>query len=98
KSKGMVNSIRRAFEKYQVRDYQKHNFVTLPEFREKGWMAPFIEGKWKGHNIGTFLSKMTATIPLHSRYACSTLALLDIRKRPVIPIASKPAEKSEIID
>lgn len=97
-SKGMVSSIKRAFEKYDVSDWKKHNFLTLEDFRKKGWMAPIIEGEFRGSLLNDFLRYNTATTALHWRYGCSTLELLDIRKRPINSKPSKAFKNRQIAD
>ena len=44
KSKTEVNALRRAFEKFHIRDWSKHHFILLRDFQENGWMAKFCEG------------------------------------------------------
>jgi hypothetical protein len=82
-SKNTLNAVRRNFEKLQVRDWSKHQFILLSDFMQNGWMAPFIEGKFKGRNPGYFLNHNPATMSSQSYLGCDTLALLDSRRRPI---------------
>ena len=83
-SKNTLNSVRHGFEKFNVRDWSKHHFILQADFIKKGWMAPFIEGKFVGHSLQDFLKHKTATITSQSHLSCGTLALLDSRRRPII--------------
>lgn len=82
-SKGTLNSVRRNFEKLQVREWSKHQFILLSEFKQKGWLAQFIEGKSTGRSPFQFLCPNPHTIPPQSSLSCGTLALLDSRRRPI---------------
>lgn len=83
-SKSTLNAVRRNFEKHQMREWSKHQFILLSDFMKAGWMAPFVEGKFKGRSIVDFLMHNPATMASQSHLACGTLALLDSRRRPVI--------------
>jgi hypothetical protein len=81
-SEGVYQAMKRAFEKYYVRDWHKHHFLLLSDFRKKGWMAPFIEGQLKGKSIANILVYKPATKSLQNRYVCSVYEMLDSKKRP----------------
>lgn len=87
-SKAIFNSIRRAFEKCQVRDWPKHQFVLLNDFRKLGWMAQFFEGKFRGRTVSEFLLHSPHTKPTQSMNYCDVIHLLDTRKRPIKTTAS----------
>lgn len=82
-SKNTLNALKRNFEKLQIREWSKHQFILLSDFMKNGWMAPFAEGKLQGRNLSDFLNHKTATISSQSHLSCGTLALLDSRRRPI---------------
>jgi hypothetical protein len=93
KSRGVLASIQNAFEKCEVREWTKHHFVLLETYREKGWSAPFIAGTFQGRAMKEILRYNAATTLLQCSYTCSTLELLDIRKRPMNPVVSGDLKK-----
>lgn len=94
-SNGIFNTIRSAFEKYQIRDWSKHHFIKLEDFNKQAWEAKFIEGEFKGKTISSLLGYKTPTQSLHYRYSCSVFELLDSKKRPIQSTASQVAAKSK---
>jgi hypothetical protein len=83
-SKLTLNAIRRTFQKFQVREWSKHHFVLLSDFKQKGWMASFIEGNLIGRSPANLLMHKTSTILTQNPLDCVTLSLLDSRRRPII--------------
>lgn len=93
-SKVTLNSMKHTFEKFHVREWSKHHFILLSDFREKGWYAPFVTGQFQGKTPADFL--LPSDIPRVSPgYLCGdTLALLDTAKKPVISELSKKPQNS----
>ena len=93
-SKVTLNSIKRTFEGFQIRDMQKHCFILLADFHKLGWRAPFVSGKLLGKNLSDLLLHLPhtrATLgPLHG----GTLALLDNSKKPILPDSYPAPAKS----
>lgn len=90
-TRAAVNAIRRVFEKYNVRDWPKHHFVLISGFREQGWMAPFIEGKFKGKRPIDFLGTSSPSTGLLEPFCRRTHSLLDTKKKPIKSITSNPS-------
>jgi hypothetical protein len=88
KSEGLYRTMKDAFEKYYVRDWQKHHFVLLSDFQKKGWMAPVIAGQYRGETISRILGYITPTKPLLYPYESCVLEMLDSQKRPAPSTAS----------
>jgi hypothetical protein len=83
-SKVTLNSLKRTFEAFQIREMSKHNFILLPDFQRLGWRAPFVAGK----HIGKTPSDLLLHLP-HARATpgprCGvTLPLLNNSKKPVL--------------
>lgn len=93
---GIYNLIARAFEKYHGREWSKHHFILLDDFRQKGWTSAFISGQYKGKSISQILGYNSATKPLHNCYESSISELLNNQKRPVNSKASLKPEKTKI--
>lgn len=83
-SKLTLNAIRRTFQKFQVREWSKHHFVLLSDFKQRGWMASFVEGNLIGRSPANLLMHKTSTILTQNPLDCVTLSLLDSRRRPII--------------
>lgn len=84
-SKVTLNSMKRTFESFHVREWSKHHFVLLSDFQVKGWRAPIIEGHFRGKAPADFLLHLPPTgLPLDTLQR-GTQALLDTAKKPVIP-------------
>ena len=84
-SRGTMNSIKKNFEKFLMRDLSKHQFILLSDFIKIGWMANIVEGSFRGKSPMDLLMHKTHTIPTQKSLACVTLSLLDTRRRPSIP-------------
>ncbi|MFZ4402481.1 MAG: hypothetical protein ACOYOK_00125 [Pseudobdellovibrionaceae bacterium] len=82
-SKNTLNTLKRNFEKLQIREWSKHQFILHCDFIKNGWLAPFTEGQFQGRCLSDFLSHKTATMSSQSHLSCGTLALLDSRRRPI---------------
>lgn len=83
-SKSTLNCVRNNFEKLKVREWSKHQFVLQSEFKKKGWMAPFTEGKFVGQCPAQFLCHKPPSNLTQSPLTSGTSALLDSRTRPII--------------
>lgn len=84
KSRLTVNSLKKYFESFNIRDAAKHNFIVMEEFRTLGWSASFVAGKYKGKKISEVLLHLPPTkSPLPSHQGGS-LALLNNSKKPIL--------------
>lgn len=95
-SVGIYNLIVRAFEKYHGREWQKHHFILLKDFRQNGWTSAFISGQYKGKSLAQILGYTSATKPLHNYYESSVYELLNNQKRPAGSSTSASAPKSKL--
>lgn len=91
-SKVTLNSMKRTFEKFHVREWSKHHFMLLSDFREKGWHTPFVTGQFQGKALADFLLPSGITKVSPGDLCGDTMALLNTAKKPVI---SKPSTKSQ---
>lgn len=92
------NSLKKNFTKLHMRDFQKHHFILLSDFQKKGWMAQFIEGKYKGYAVSQFLNRNPVESASKSHQNSDALALLDSRKCPTNSIDYSKAKKPKISD
>lgn len=92
---GIYNLIARAFEKYHGREWQKHHFILLGDFRQKGWTSLFFGGQYKGKSLAGILGYNTPTKPLQNCYGSSVSELLNNQKRPVASSTSARSPKSK---
>lgn len=83
-SKITFNALRRCFQKFQMREWSKHQFVLESDFQGRGWGAKVIEGTLKGQSLLDLLMHNTHSIPTQNPRGRVTLSLLDSRKRPKI--------------
>lgn len=60
--------------------FQKHLFVTIPDFKEKMWQAPILLGREESKPISVLLKRDHSLVPLYRE----TPPVLDTRKRPYI--------------
>jgi hypothetical protein len=60
--------------------FQKHLFVTIPDFKEKLWQAPILFGREESKPISILLKRGHSLVPLYRE----TPPVLDTRKRPYI--------------
>lgn len=82
-SKNTLNALKRNFEKFQMRDWNKHQFLLLSDFMQNGWQGQIAEGKFKGRSLSEFLNNKGITITSQSHNSCDALTLLDSRRRPI---------------
>lgn len=94
-SKGTMNALLRIFEKFQMRERDKHHFLLLSEFQKHGWMTPFENGKFKSRCPFDFLMHLAPPRPTLAPARSSTLALLDTLKKPMVSAGSKSAACAE---
>lgn len=97
-TKGMLTSLKAAFEKFQMQDYSKHHFVLLRDFLQMGWEAPFIEGRFKGKSLSDFLNRNPIENTSKPRRALDALLLLDFYRRPNIPNTYRNPKNPKIAD
>lgn len=81
-----LNALKRNFEKFQMRECSRHQFILLSAFMKNGWRAQFTEGKFQGRNLSEFLNHKPITISSQAHHSCGSLALLDSRRRPSNPM------------
>lgn len=82
-SKSDLASIKKAFQSFGVRDWSKHHFIYLDDFRKNGWDAKFVEGKHHRTTPAKFLnpngvSRLSLESPVRE-----TGHLLNLEKKPM---------------
>ncbi len=97
-TKRTLKSMKQAFDKFGVRNWSKHHFILLSDFRDKGWMAPFTEGQFKGRNLSDFMNRTGVEMASKWHRGCDVSALLETRRRPINQATSKQNAISKITD
>ncbi len=87
-SKNTMQALSNTFKKFQMRDYDKHHFVLLSDFRKSGWRAPFVKGKFVGRKPLDFLMSQALSRASLEPARSSTLSMLDTIKKPIKSKAS----------
>lgn len=91
-SKNTFNALKRIFKKLQMRETSKHHFLLLPDFLLTSWRTPFIDGKFKGHSILSFLNQTGVEQASKWHQDLDAIALLDSRRRPINSVTSKKSK------
>lgn len=91
-SKVTLNALNKSFEKFQMRSLDKHHFILLSDFEAKGWMAPFVQGKFSGLTPWEVIHRKGIAQPSQWHRGHDVLALLDLKRRPIIsaPCSNAP--------
>ena len=97
-SRGQVRSIEKAFERFQMRDRGKHQFVLVSDFKEMGWQAPIVSGNLTGKSPASFLCHKRTTNAPQSHHVRGDLLLLNAIKRPSESATSPQAPKTPSTD
>lgn len=82
-SKKTLNSMKRTFERFNIREMQKHHFILLSDFESRGWRAPFISGKFVGKTPADILLHLPHPRPIPEPSQGAVLALLEKSKKLV---------------
>lgn len=82
-SKVTLNSMKRTFERFNIREMQKHHFILLSDFQARGWYAPFVSGKFIGKTPAEILLHLPLPRPFPEPSYGAALALLENSKKLV---------------
>lgn len=93
-SKVTLNSLKRTFESFQIREMSKHNFILLADFQKLGWRAPIVAGKHIRKGISDLLLHLPHTRATLGPHPSVTLPLLNNSKKPVLTDAYPTSQKS----
>jgi hypothetical protein len=95
-TKGMAESIRRVFERYNAKHFSKHNFILLSDFHNTGWDTKIFQGRLEGKTLIELLGRADVTMPPLWHHPRSTLSFLDTRVSPIQSKTCEPVVNSEI--
>lgn len=81
-SKVTLNALTKAFEKFQLRRRDLHQFVFLSDFKIRAWKAPIVHGRYKGKTLSNLIPQINLRMASDTSPGADVLALLDCRKYP----------------
>lgn len=87
-TKNTIHTLRRCFEKFQMREFDKHHFILLSDFQKYGWRAKFAKSPLLDKSPRDFLMAQAHSRTNLEPARSSTHALLDTIKKPRKSLAS----------